>query len=320
MTESHLTNPTDHHFLISAPRSGSTWLARAIGEHPDLITTESRLFGNFFELWKNNAGRPIPRITGDQFILGLSRHSFFESLGFQTANEMASDLFPQFQHFLTDYIKVRSGKSIIVDKVTPYLGTAAHVYSQIKKQRGAKIINLIRDGRDVAVSGIFDWIRREEAESPRYRFYVMQEPGARLSRFFDDERLERWAQYWIEPIIASQDNPSDSLEVRYEDMLTNQAAELERIFEFLAVQSNTELAQACADAVTFEKLTGRDSGTAEPLAKTRKGIAGDWRNFFTQRDAQLFQDLTGPWLRQLGYESDPSWIENCPESLELALP
>lgn len=320
MTEPSTALPNNYHFLISAPRSGSTWLTKAIGGHPDLVTTENRLFGLFFEVWKNNAGKPTPRITADQFILGFCRHSFFESLGFSTANEMAEDLFLQFQNFIDQYIKDQAGKSVLVDKVTPYLGTSPRVYAQIEKFPQAKIINLIRDGRDVAVSGVFDWIRREESDSPRHRFFVTCETGATLTRFFDDELLQKWANYWIEPLIASRETKSDSLEIRYEDMLQNQAAQLERAFEFLGVQSNPGLAQTCANAVTFEELTGRASGIADPLAKARKGIAGDWRNFFTQRDAELFQKITGPWLGQLGYETDTAWIEKCPDSLELTRP
>lgn len=320
MPESYPPNPAHYHFLISAPRSGSTWLARGLGEHPELVTTENRLFGNFFELWKNNAGRAVPRITADQFILGLSRHSFFDSLGFQSAHEMADDLLPEFQNFLAEYIKRRSGKSVLVDKLTPYLGTSDLVYSQIRKSPATKIINLIRDGRDVAVSGVFDWIRREEVDSPRYRFFAKQESGASLTRFFDDELLQRWAKYWVEPLVAAHANPGNSLEIRYEDMLTDQAAQLERAFDFLAIQSGPELAVACASAVTFEQVTGRASGDAEPLAKTRKGIAGDWRNFFTKHDAQLFLELTDPWLQELGYESDHAWISKCPDTLQLKLP
>ena len=43
------------HFVISAPRSGSTWLQRALNEHPQVFCTEHRLFGRFCEIWPNGS-------------------------------------------------------------------------------------------------------------------------------------------------------------------------------------------------------------------------------------------------------------------------
>jgi hypothetical protein len=37
----------DLHFLISAPRSGSTWLASTLDQHPEILGVEQRLYGGF---------------------------------------------------------------------------------------------------------------------------------------------------------------------------------------------------------------------------------------------------------------------------------
>jgi hypothetical protein len=41
--------------------------------------------------------------------------------------------------------------------------------------------------------------------------------------------------------------------------------------------------------------------------KHRKGIAGDWKNVFTERDKAVFKEAAGNLLIELGYEKDDNW-------------
>ncbi|MGI9517076.1 MAG: sulfotransferase domain-containing protein [Pirellulaceae bacterium] len=315
-----MSESTDNsfHFVISAPRSGSTWLARALNGHPQIVATENRLFGMFFDIWKNRQGKGSPRMTADQFARGLANHSFFQELGFADAASMQEAFLEQYLSMLAGFLRSQSGKPVVVDKVTPYLGTSHKVVQQIQKYfPDARIIQLIRDGRDVAVSGVFDWVAREQPDSDRYRLFVEGDSGIRLSRFFDDESLEQWSRYWTEPVEAS--GSSAGLTIRYESMLGDQAAVLGEVFAFLEVDNDPELAAACAGSATFEKMTGRERGQDQPLKKTRKGISGDWQNYFTREDARQFQERTGNWLQQLEYEPDLTWIDQCPDTLDLSV-
>jgi hypothetical protein len=170
----------------------------------------------------------------------------------------------------------------------------------------------------VAVSGAFDWLQREPAGSPRRVFYVERVAGARLTRFFDDELLTTWCRYWTEPADAFGLAPPD-LTVHYEAMTRDQAGELIRLFGLLGVEAGRAVAEQCAAAASFRAMTGRNPGEEQSLAKARKGIAGDWRNYFTRRDGQLFQELAGPHLVRLGYEADDRWIGGLTEQLELVM-
>ena len=60
---------------------------------------------------------------------------------------------------------------------------------------------------------------------------------------------------------------------------------------------------------------GRQKGEAEPTAHVRKGIVGDWRNYFTKRDGELFHEIAGKTLIEMGYEQDSTWIDSLPEKL-----
>lgn len=58
----------------------------------------------------------------------------------------------------------------------------------------------------------------------------------------------------------------------------------------------------------FEELTqGRKRGEEDSTSGCRKGIAGDWRNVFTDRDRAIFKEHAGGLLIELGYERNENW-------------
>jgi Sulfotransferase domain len=59
---------------------------------------------------------------------------------------------------------------------------------------------------------------------------------------------------------------------------------------------------------SFEQLTGgRQRGTEDSNSFFRKGMAGDWKHYFTKDDKQVFKQEAGELLIRLGYEKDLSW-------------
>jgi hypothetical protein len=64
----------------------------------------------------------------------------------------------------------------------------------------------------------------------------------------------------------------------------------------------------CVEATSFERLSlGRERGEEDPSSFFRKGVAGDWRNTFTEEDRRVFKREAGDSLIELGYEVDRSW-------------
>ena len=302
------------HFVISAPRSGSTWLTQALNCHPEIFATEQRLFGNFCEMWPNNNGKLAPRITFDAYARAVSVHYFHSELA-QSRNEFIDSFVKEYCQFLLRFASQSSGKNIIVDKITPYPGTTRLVIHQISQFfPAAKIIRLIRDGRDVATSGTFDWLLKDGMGTLRHSYFVEQKSDVELQRFFDDETLAKWARNWRETI---KDLSNFDLEVRYEDLLVSMERVLAGIFNQLGVDDQDQTCRSCADAVTFEKLTGRKNGQMEPTAKQRSGVCGEWKKYFTARDAMQFHAIAGSELVSTGYAESDSWVHQLPEHLLL---
>ena len=87
----------------------------------------------------------------------------------------------------------------MIDKVTPYDDSTETVLAGIQTYfPAAKIVRLIRDGRDVATSGAFDWLTKDAQGTDRHAFYVEGSRTQPLDRFFDDVLIRRWASSWVE--------------------------------------------------------------------------------------------------------------------------
>ena len=302
------------HFVISAPRSGSTWLTTALNHHSEIFATEHRLFGDFCEVWKNNNGTTMPRITFDKYARAFSQHYFHEAMDLDKP-EFVQALQKSFVHFIVGFAVRRTGKSIIIDKVTPYPGTSDLVLQKIRSTvPEAKIIQLVRDGRDVLTSGTYDWILKDAMGTPRYQF-VVEKKLARLDRFFDDAVIQKWAGNWKETLLPFDENPAD-VQVTYEAMKRELSVVLRSVFKIVGADDDGATAEKAEQETSFQKLTGRDAGDAQsPTEKTRKGITGDWKRHFTIRDGRIFHQIAGQQLLQYGYESDPYWFKALPESL-----
>ena len=302
------------HFVVSAPRSGSTWLASALNQHPEIFATEQRLFGNFCELWPNNNGNLAPRLTFDAFARAFSVHYSHEHTS-GSRQEFISEVIAGFCKTIVSYAQKKTGKSVIVDKITPYPGTADFVIQQINDFfPDAKIIQLTRDGRDVITSGAFDWLLKDAHDLPRYKYFVTQEAGFQMPRFFDDRFIRKWANHWKETVDVFRSKPA-ALAVNYESMLAEQAVVLQEIFDCLRVDASNDVATNCAKEVTFENQTGRRNGTMAATSKQRQGKSGDWKNYLTKQDGELFDSIAGKQLVDSGYENDSTWIADLPIQL-----
>ena len=307
------------HFIVSAPRSGSTWLARSLNRHPEIFATEQRLFGEYVDLWSDRRGGQALKITQDAYVRNLAGYYFFDELHLEKP-EFIRQLQDHLIQQLAEFGLQQTGKKLLVDKITPYSGTAERVLRSIQRRLpGGRVVQLVRDGRDVATSGTFDWLHLDAAGTERHAFFVEQVPGLRLTRFFDDRAIQQWATDWRDMADAFDRHPPD-LVTRYESLKADHGQELQRIFQLLQVDSSPGIIDSCVAATTFRQATGREAGEERPLEKARKGIAGDWKNYFTRRDGELFQQIAGEQLLALGYVPDETWVDSLPAELTLPAP
>jgi hypothetical protein len=161
----------------------------------------------------------------------------------------------------------------------------------------AKVIHIIRDGRDVAIS----------AAHHARNFGRASKRSEIEGSVFPEGQLEKLAAEWASRVGKTVEDGPELLgenytEVRYEDLLHKPEAEVHRLLVFLAVDSDEKATTRCIEAASFERLSkGRKRGEEDPSSFFRKGVAGDWKHVFTQRERETFDTEAGDLLAKLGY-------------------
>jgi hypothetical protein len=312
-------------FLIGRARSGTTWLRGVLNSHPEIMCWgEGRFFERSFErrdfedlrpknmppssLYRAILQSKLLRVWIDDSVWARGRETD-EHLNYLT--RLAVD------YFLAEQLS-KTNKTIVGDK-TPFV--SAEIVEDISTvYPEAKVIHIIRDGRDVAVSlmhhmwnnaksegGVYDLEPVELKKRNAYRAGTLVPPADSL---FTNERLIRIAADWHTEVgKATEDGPTllggNYTEVRYEDLLQRPAEETRRLIEFLgAADSSEEVARRCTEKAGFERHTSRKRGQEDSSSRYRKGVAGDWRNVFTEEDQRIFMEIAGNLLVKLGYQED----------------
>lgn len=315
-------------FVISAPRSGTTWLQKALNAHPAVYCGENRLFGMHHDTVRDSDGTdPRVRITLDRYVDSLLLHYNWQDSGCGR-EEMRSVLIRGFADRIQTISAQCSGKRIVVDKITPYAGTVGVVVESISEFfPEARIIQLIRDGRDVLTSGVFHWLTKthvgsqdDEVRQKRRDHFVKKNVGTVLTRFFTDAEIEEWCKNWVETLSAVEKlrERCPVIAIRYEDMAADMRRAMKTAFEFLGAKTSDKVLQECAERSSFERMSGgRQRGDALQTAHIRKGVVGDWKHYFTRRDGEIFVSLAGRQLCDLGYVDDAEWVRDLPRELQL---
>ncbi len=159
---------------------------------------------------------------------------------------------------------------------------------------------LIRDPRDLAVSWAYYVVQALKAPFPdEVRALPIDE---RIAYYIENvlPRTSRWAVDWSRRLDSTR-----GLLIRYEELLADPVARMTTVFAHFELGLGPELVQRIVERHAFRRATGRAPGEADPASFNRKGIAGDWRNHFTDAHVAAFERVAGDAMRELGYDRGP---------------
>lgn len=94
---------------------------------------------------------------------------------------------------------------------------------------------------------------------------------------------------------------------RYEDMIADEIGQFEKIFKHCEINISRPRLHEIVEKNSFVKLAGRKPGQEDIQSHFRKGISGDWKNYFTERIKTEFKTNFGQALIETGYETDQNW-------------
>lgn len=186
--------------------------------------------------------------------------------------------------------------------------------------RGCPHILAVRDVRDVVVSATFHFLKLPELEYDfklfppmRGKKAVFQQDTSYFARhpheLLDDEpwvraRAADWSRHVAQDqrseLRAARGELDASIHVvRYEQLLADTERLRNEMYRFLGVDPR--------QAAPLDERTRPGFEREDPQSHYRKGVAGDWRKYFTPDTARWVKEEAGEQLIALGYEESENW-------------
>jgi hypothetical protein len=235
-----------------------------------------------------------------------SRHGInkMELVGFYNFHKYHAEI-PRIFFTHDNYIKHYTGKS---DKSDFY---------------DKKVVLLVRDPRDVAVSSYFQRRFRPNPLKDGLRAIQVNEDGPSMFEFvaFRIPTIIDFLNAWQ----AELENLPEVLVVRYEDLRAEPSGELARILAFLGTPGTDEEVAKAVSFAGFENMKkleaegafGRNDRRINPgdqanpqSFKVRRAKVGGYRDYFTDEEAAAIDDLVAARLApEFGYEVVSAGLE-----------
>lgn len=269
-------------FIVGSGRSGTTLLQVLLDAHANIaIPPESHIFDRFRHVGDPNKKWDDPAKLRDlvkdllhdkkikAWQLDITEQEFCQLLPEKTFREAVNLVFSL-------YAK-KKGKSRWGDKTPKHIFYLREIKAMFPD---AKIIHLVRDGRDVAES---------------------------LKRvYFGPKRIDKMAEVWkgfvnTACVYAKKVGPEEYLEIRYEDLVRNKDEVMKAIFNFLGETECPGGSQAKEKGVSsfYMKAPGIHGSLDGPVDETKIGL---FKKGLSYREIEIFETLAKAELQRYGYQ------------------
>lgn len=306
--------PLDKFFIYGHARSGTTLLTRLVRLHPHVHCNYQ---AHFF------TRQPLLQalVADEEVASWLSRRSNRWNRG--------QDLSPLVLRAAADFIMERDARyagkwgpgCVVGDKSPNSLLDGEAVRHLLQVYPDARLVFIVRDGRDAAVSHRFqtfiDRPQHLDAEGRRIRedFARDPEPFMKGQRsIFSEKALHQAAEGWVHNVqdthrTAQQLMPAHYHMLRYEDMLARPWEVMGRLWRFLGVDTGISTLEESLQAELQQNPDAdwQQEKAGDIASALTKGKRGTWQELFTARDREIFKQAASETLVEWGYEKDPDW-------------
>jgi lipopolysaccharide transport system ATP-binding protein len=196
-------------------------------------------------------------------------------------------------------------KPVEAGRIYPTLYITREQFESVALPRHWRRFVMIRDLRDTLVSLYFSL-----KHSHKLLTDLMRARRTALNELSEEEGLLYLIDCGLTPMAQVQWSWYAAREevIRYEDLLQRDEEILARVLlGHCRLGVEPQRLREVIRAQRFEAQSGRKPGTEDTHAHERKGIAGDWRNHFTDRVRAEFKRCYGSLLIATGYEKNFNW-------------
>lgn len=268
-------------FLVGCSRSGTTLLQALIDSHPNIaIPPESHFYVRFGPIvhtygdlsQASNRRRLIEAVLADAFI----RQWRLDVNAAAVEQRLRRHSFVGIVETLFSIYAEREGANRWGDKTPEHI---RHLREIRRDFPGAKLIHLVRDGRDVAEA------------MRRMIFYPVTAYG--VARVWRDE-IRHWADF------CATEGDADTLVVRYEDLVTRPEDVVATIFRFLD-EPVIDTVTTYADSSLSQNLDSQGPWHSSLRQGISAGKVGIYRRRFTPREIEILEYIQAEGLAAYGY-------------------
>jgi len=302
--------PREKFFIFGHARSGTTLLMRLARLHPEVHCNYQAHFFTRQPLLKSLVNTPEAEDW-------LTRRSNRWNQG--------RDLSPLILRAAADFIMERdaakAGKMIVGDKSPSSTIHGQAVRDMHSIYPDAKLVYIVRDGRDVLISERFRNFVEESKFLSAEDKHIIRDLRKDQSQFtngtrsiFTESFIRRVSKGWVQNLQETEDEARRLLGdryfgMRYEDLLSSPFEEMKKLWEFLGVKKvgkslEKEIKAEMASNPDEEWQAKRNEGIASFLPK---GQAGNWQRLFTEKDKTMFKEIAGGMLARWKYEESVDW-------------
>ena len=302
--------PREKFFIFGHARSGTTLLMRLVRLHPEVYCNYQAHFFTRRPLLKSLVNTP----DAEEW---LTRKSNRWNQG--------RDLSPLVLRAAADIIlerdAARAGKMIVGDKSPSSTIHGQAVRDMHAVYPDAKLVYIVRDGRDVLISERFRNFVEESkflsAEDKR----IIEDLRKDQTQFtngtrsiFTETFIRRVAKGWVANLTETEDEGRrlfgrNYFGLRYEDLLNRPFDEMSKLWKFLGIK---KISESLEKEITAEMTSNPDEEwqaqrNGDISSFLPKGQAGNWGRLFTARDKAVFKEIAGEMLVKWNCEKDLNW-------------
>ncbi len=165
-----------------------------------------------------------------------------------------------------------------------------------------KVVYLVRDGRDVAVS-FFHWHNKFSQFDGTFYDFIKADFCYPIS----------WSEHVSSWLFQKHDTPL--ICIRYEDMLEDGPTQIRKLCDFAGISATDEEILQALKLASFDRMRKieeeRGLGYVDEKNRNymvvREGKKGNWKTHFDERTKELFKKKHQYVLEKLGYVEDANW-------------